>query len=164
MGELECLGNEFLPAGGAPAGRTQESRAVVQCLVDHVPHGDAAAVTADHRVDMRLHAPEKLLAAGGLGAVAIKPRRRAVILGPDQAVADNLKMVRGGESHERIGLGEVELALRRLHRIGLEAILRRHRIELHGEQRPICRPFRDTIADAGADGKQPGGSISQRVR
>ena len=164
MGILERLGDELFAAGGTPAGRSQQGRAVVERLVDHVPHGDAAAVASDHGIDVRLHAPQEPLAAGGLFALAEEPRRRPVVLGPNQAVADHLEMACGGELHQRIGLGEIEPAFRSLHRIRFQAILGRHRIELRGKQRPVCRPRRYAATDGDAHGKQAGGGVLQRAR
>ena len=102
--ELERLGDEVLAARLGPAGRAKVIVAVVERLVDHVPRRDAPAVALHHRLDVPPHALQQQLPAGGLVPVAEEPRRRAVVLGPDQAVADDLQAVGVGEVDEGVRL------------------------------------------------------------
>ena len=146
MSEFKGLGNKLFAAGATPTGLAEKLRAVVEHLVDDVPHRDPTAVAADDSVDVVLQPREEQIAAGSLLAIAEEPARRPVVLGPNQAMADNLQVASGGEVDEGIGLSEVELTFRRLNRIGLEAILGCYRIKLCQEQRPIRRPRGNAIA------------------
>ena len=164
MSEFKGLGNKLFAAGATPTGLAEKLRAVIERLVDDVPNGDPTAVAADHGVDVVVHPGEEQIAAGSLLAIAEKPARRPVVLGPNQAMADNLQVACSGEIDEGIGLSEVELTFRRLDRIGLEAILGRHRIKLCQEQRPIRRPRGNAIAHSDAETKQSIASSLQRIR
>ena len=163
MSEFKGLGNKLFAAGATPTGLAEKLRAVVERLVDDVPHRDPTAVAADDSVDVVLQPREEQIAAGSLLAIAEKPARRPVVLGPNQAMADNLQVASGGEVDEGIGLSEVELTFRRLNRIGLEAILGCYRIKLCQEQRPIRRPCGNAIARSDAKTKQPAASSLQRI-
>ncbi len=164
MSEFKGLGNKLFAARATPTGLAEKLRAVIERLIDDVPHGNPTSITADHGLDVILHPAEELLAASSLLAIAEKPARRPVVLGPNQAMADNLQVACSSEIDEDIGLSEVELTFRRLDRIGLEAILGRHRIKLCQEQRPIRRPRGNAIAHSDAKTKQPAASSLQRIR
>ncbi len=76
-------------------------------------------------------------------------------------MANNLELVPFREINERVGLGKIKLTLRRLDRRRLHTVLRCHDSELVCEQRPIIRPQRNLIAEAGANRKQTGGRLAQ---
>ena len=112
-------------------------------------------------LDVTAQPLQKKLATRRLVAIAIKPRRRAIIFGPHQAMANNLELVPFREINERVGLGIIKLPLRRLDRRRLHTVLRCHDGELVCEQRPIIRPLHNLIADAGANRKQTGRGRAQ---
>jgi len=111
--------------------------AVGERLVDHVPRVDPALVAAHDLGDVGLHPGQQDLLRGRGGAVQVEPGRGAVVLGPDQAMADDLEVLAVREGHELIGQVEIPAGFRRTDRGGLHAVLRGDMAELGSQQRPI---------------------------
>lgn len=154
MGIFKGFENEIVAAGLTPAGGAEDVGAVVERFVDDIPHGDAATIATGHGIDMGFHAGEEEFLAGGFFAIAEEPGRGAIVLGPDEAVADHRQAVGGGKSDERIGESEVEAAFSDLDGIGLETIFGGDAGELGEEKGPILRALGDAIGNANANGEE----------
>ena len=150
MGVFEGQRDEVLARGARPAGLAQLGLAVVKRLVDHIPRRDLALVTADDRFDVRLHAGQQDLFRGRGRPILIEPGRRTVVLGPDQAMADDLEVLGIREGDEVVGLSEIPGLLRPAERVGLHAVLRRHMAELSRQQRPVRRAIGNPVGETDA--------------
>lgn len=157
VGVFEGFGDEIFAARFAPDGGAEVIRAVVEGFVDDIPHGDFAFVTANDGVDVGFHAAEEEFAGDGFVAVLREPGRSAVVLGPDEGVADDFEVVGDGEVDEGIGHVEGPLTLLALDGVWLHAILGREVAEVLLEERPVMRAFGDAVAEADAD--REGGEI-----
>ena len=91
------------------------------------------------------------LGARRLVPIAVEPRRRAVVLGPDQAVTHHLQPFPAGEIDEGIDLREVPLPLGGLDRRRLHAVLRRDDPELGQQERVVCGALGDAVIHPDAD-------------
>lgn len=149
VGELESFDDEIFAAEFAPGGGSEIVCAVVEGFVDDVPHGDFAFVTADDCVDVDFHGAEEFFAGGDF----VDPRGGggAVVLGPNEGVADDFDVVGEGEVYEGVGGFEFPGAGFGLDGDEFHAVLGGDDGELRFEQGPILGAPGDLIADADAD-------------
>src|SRR5688572_18700007 len=154
MRVLKCLGNELLAACLLPAGRTKEVRAIIQRFIDNIPGSNATAVASDDALDVLPHPLQQQFTARRLVTFAIKPRRGAIVLRPNETMPHHFELMPRRELNESIGLSEIELAFHRLNGNRLHAVLRRHRAELGREQWAVVGAIWNAITDPYAHLKQ----------
>ena len=162
MRGFERLGDELFATRGGPAGGAEVLAAVVQRLVHDVPRGDASAVARHLGFDVAPHAVEEHFAAGRLVAVAEEPPGGTVVLGPDEAMADDVQVVPAGEVDEGVGLCEVPLSFGPLDLRRLHAVLRRHGAELRQQEAVVRHALGNAVVDADADVEQVLGRFLER--
>ena len=93
MGVLESFGDELLATRGGPAGWPEEVGAIIERFIDDIPHRNPAAIPTRFGVDVGLHPLQEKLTADRSIAVLEEPFRRAVVLRPDQAMADDFQIM-----------------------------------------------------------------------
>lgn len=153
VGPTEAPSDEFVVAEAGPPGGSEPVVAVVEGLVDHIPLGDAAAVTSDDGVDVVAQALKEELPIGRGVPGRVEPGRGAIVLGPDEAVADDLESVAFGESHECVRGGEAPLVFPRLDGGRFEGVFGSHDPKVAQEQGVVLGALGEGVVDTDAEAK-----------
>ena len=132
VSEAERELDEVVAYSVAP-GRGMESARVVESLVHDVPSVDAPPVASDDSVDVRAHPRDQRLSVG-LGTIGVFEEPVWRLMVPHEAVPDDLHPVLLAEGDELVGGIPVELALARLHALGLHLVLGGDGTEVCGDE------------------------------
>ena len=100
---------------------------------------------------MGFDATQQRLARHRLPVLLLHPFVGPVVLGPDEAVTDDLELVGAGELDEAIGGLEVPLVFGRVDALRLHAVLGREDLEVLPDQRRVFRLLQNPLADPDAD-------------